>query len=251
MLKKYYILVFLFVLATVSQAGPVEQLLKAQNAYDAKNYKLAIETYESLIKEGYVSGNVYYNLGNAYYRDNKLGKAIYNYELAKKMDPNDEDVKNNLNIAYSKTIDKIETKENFFVSAVKTNVLSSFSTRAWAWLSVAIIFVAMLFLYLFIAGSSVKLKRFSFFISLVGIIAFFIVYFLGYSAVKAKQQTKFAIITAQQSKVYTEPTVTASSKFGLHEGTRVKIIELNADWVLIKLENGNEGWLKTTEVGVF
>lgn len=250
MFKKLCILFFLFSF-TLAIAKPEDLLSVAEKAYDAKDYKKAIENYEQIIKEGYISDNLYYNLGNAYYRNNQLGKAIYNYELAKKLNPNNEDVKNNLNIAYSKTIDKIETKENFFVSAVKTNVLSSFSTKAWALLSVTLIVLAMLFMYLFIAGASVKLKRFSFFISIVMIAGFLIVYFLGYSAVKSKRQTKFAIVTVQQTKVFTEPTVTSSSKFGLHEGTRVKIIELNADWVLIKLENGNEGWLKTTEVGVF
>jgi tetratricopeptide (TPR) repeat protein len=226
-------------------------LLKAEKAYENREYKKAIEVYEQLVKDGYVSYQLYYNLGNAYYRNNQLGKAIYNYERAKKINYKDEDIKNNLALAYTKTIDKIEVKENFFISAVKTNVLSSFSTKAWAWLSIGASALFFLFLYLFIAGSSVALKRISFFASLVFIIAFFIVYFLGNSAKKANEENSFAIITAPETKVYTEPTAASSSKFGLHEGTRVRIVEINADWILIKLENGNEGWLKLNDVGVF
>jgi hypothetical protein len=226
-------------------------LRKAEKAYEGRQYKKAIEHYELLLKDGYTSYQVYYNLGNAYYRDHQLGKAIYNYERAKKLNPNDEDVKNNLKLAYTKTIDKIEAKENFFVSAVKTNVLSSFSTKAWAWLSIAASFLFFLFLYLFIAGPTIVVKRISFFVSLTVLIGFFVIYFLGNSARKAKEENSFAIITASQTKVYTEPTSTATSKFGLHEGTRVRIVELNADWILIKLENGNEGWLKLSDVGVF
>ncbi len=228
-----------------------DRLKKAETAYEKREYKKAIETYEALIKEGYQSYQLYYNLGNAYYRDHQLGKAIYNYERAKKLNHTDEDVKNNLALAYTKTVDKIEVKENFFISAVKTNVLSSFSTNTWAWLSIAGCALFFLFLYLFIAGPTVFVKRLSFFTSVVLLIAFLIVYFLGNSAKYAKEQNNFAIITAIETKVYTEPTATSTSKFGLHEGTRVRILELNADWILIKLENGNEGWLRLSDVGVF
>jgi tetratricopeptide (TPR) repeat protein len=226
-------------------------LQKAEKAYETRQYKKAIESYEQLVKDGYVSSALFYNLGNSYYRNNQLGKAIYYYEKAKKIDPKDEDITNNLKLAYSKTIDKIEVKENFFVSAVKTNVLSSFTTTSWAWLTITASVLFFLFLYLFIAGPSVAVKRISFFVALTLLVAFFVVYFLGNSAKSAKQENSFAIITAPLAKVYTEPTPAATSKFSLHEGTRVRIVEMDADWILIKLENGNEGWLRFTEVGVF
>ncbi|MGZ3885429.1 MAG: tetratricopeptide repeat protein [Bacteroidia bacterium] len=250
MFKRKHIFTFVLLLLALI-ARPDELLEKAEKAYEGKDYKKAIACYEQLVKQGYTSPKLFYNLGNAYYRNNQLGKAIYNYELAKKSDPKDEDINNNLTIAYAKTVDKIETKENFFVSAVKSNVLNSFSTTAWAWLSIFGTCLTLLFIYLFISGVSVAFKRFSFFMALILLIGSLIVYFLGYSALQSKQQTNFAIITAEQTKVYVEPTATAASKFGLHEGTRVRILELNADWVLIKLENGNEGWLRAADVGVF
>ena len=236
-------------LTTVSFSNDL--LKKAETAYEKREYKKAVEAYEELLKDGYTSYKLYYNLGNAYYRNHQLGKAIYNYERAKKLDHNDEDVKNNLTLAYTKTIDKIEVKENFFISAVKTNVLSSFTTTTWAWMTIGASVLFFLFLYLFLAGPNVFVKRTSFFVSIVVLIGFFIIYFLGNSAKNAKEQNNFAIITAAETKVFTEPTATSASKFGLHEGTRVRIVELNADWVLIKLENGNEGWLRLSDVGVF
>jgi tetratricopeptide (TPR) repeat protein len=244
--------IFTIVLMLLSLASFSNDLLvKAEKAYEQREYKKAIESYEDLLKEGYVSYKLYYNLGNAYYRNHQLGKAIFNYERAKKLNHDDEDVKNNLALAYTKTIDKIEVKENFFISAVKTNVLSSFTTATWAWLSIGASALFFLFLYLVIAGRSVVVKRLSFFASIVLLVGLCIVYFLGKSAKNAKEQNNFAIITATETKVYTEPTATATSKFGLHEGTRVRIVELNADWILIKLENGNEGWLRLSDVGVF
>ena len=244
--------IYILFLVALSVSGKANDLLqKAEKAYETRQYKKAIESYEQLVKDGYVSSELFYNLGNSYYRNNQLGKAIYNYERAKKLDPNDDDIRNNLKLAYSKTIDKIEVKENFFVNAVKTNVLSSFTTTSWAWLSIAACASFFLFLYLFIAGPSVTVKRISFFTALVLLVAFFVVYFLGNSARKARQENSFAIITAPLSKVYTEPTPASASKFSLHEGTRVRIVEMDTDWILIKLENGNEGWIRLTEAGVF
>lgn len=232
-------------------AKPNDLLIQASKDYESKNYKKAIDNYELLIKQGYLSCELYYNLGNAYYRNNQLGKAIFNYERARKIDPNDYDVKNNITIAYSKTLDKIEVKENFFVSAVKNNVLSSFTTTSWAWLTIVASCLVCFFLYMFFAGPSVGVRRISFFITIVMVVVFFVLYFLGKSAKNSKIENNFAVITTPQVKIYNEPTATSNSKFNLHEGTRVKIIELNADWVLIKLENGNEGWLKSADVGIF
>ncbi len=225
-------------------------LQKAERAYDSKKYKEAIENYESLIKDGFQSHELYYNLGNAYYRDNQIGKAIYNYELARKLEPNDEDVRINLSKASAKTIDKIDAKENFFISAVKSNILSSFSTKTWAWFSIYSIILFCVCIYLFVSANNRPLKRTAFLLALCFTFAFFITYFLGYSALNAKSNNKFAIILNREAKIYNEPTLTASSKFVLHEGTKIRLVENNGDWALIKLDNGNEGWIKKLEIGI-
>lgn len=75
-------------------------------------------------------------------------------------------------------------------------------------------------------------------------------YILGYSALNSKYENKFAIVLIKEIKIMNEPTVSANIKFRLHEGTKVRVVENNGDWLLIKLENGNEGWLKAAEVGV-
>src|SRR6476620_8550682 len=130
-------ILLLFSLLAFSSFGS-DLLQKAEKAYDSKKYREAIASYEELLNDGYRSYQLYYNLGNSYYRNNELGKAIYYYELARKLEPDDEDVRINLAIAAGKTIDKIDSKENFFVSAVKSNVLLSLSTRVWAWITVAL-----------------------------------------------------------------------------------------------------------------
>jgi tetratricopeptide (TPR) repeat protein len=232
------------------RAGNNDLILKAQNAYDSKKYKEAIESYEKVLGTGLKSWQLYYNLGNAYYRDKQLGKAIYNFELARKLNPNDEDVRINLGIAAAKTVDKIDSKENFFITAVKTNVLASFDTKGWAWLSILSIVLLCISLFAFISTSQTSVKRLTFFLIILFLGSFCLTYFLGYSAYRSKNENKFAILTARESKIMNEPTTTANSKFSLHEGTKVRIVETNGDWVLIKLDNGNEGWVKISEVGI-
>jgi tetratricopeptide (TPR) repeat protein len=238
-------------LLCISFAGRSNDLLRdAEKAYDSKKYKAAIENYEKLLKSGYKAWQLYYNLGNAYYRDKQLGKAIYNYELARKLQPNDEDVRINLGIATAKTIDKIDSKENFFISAVKSNVLSSFSTKGWAWLSIISMILFCGLIFLFVSSQSMIVKRLSFVFAFILLIGFFASYFLGLSALHSKYENKFAIILSKECRIMNEPTPSATSKFSLHEGTKIRVVENNGDWVLIKLDNGNEGWVKLDEVGI-
>ena len=247
-MKKLPITVILCLSIIVATANDFIQ--KAEKAYDAKKYKEAIENYEALIKEGYQSYQLYYNIANAYYRDNQLGRAIYNYELARKLEPNDEDIRINLSKASAKTIDKIDAKENFFISAVKSNVLSSFSTKSWAWFSIISVFLSGLFFFLFVNANNQPLKRTAFILSGLFLLSFALTYFLGYSALNAKSNNKFAIILNREVKIYNEPTLTATSKFNLHEGTKVRLVENAGEWALIKLDNGNEGWIKKPEIGI-
>lgn len=244
---QYLCVLMLLALQAFSSNPLIEQ---AEKAYDARRYKEAIGTYEKLVQDGYKSWQLYFNLGNAYYRDQQLGKAIYYYELARKIEPDDEDVNINLGIAAAKTIDKIDSKENFFIAAVKTGVLTSFTTRTWAWFSIASIFVACLAFYFFLAAPTTLGRRLSFIAACVFGVLFVMTYFLGSTALSARNDNKFAIITSREVRVMNEPTAVAKTKFNLHEGTKIRLVETNGDWVLIKLDNGNEGWLKLSEVGV-
>ncbi len=251
MKKSNYIFILLVCLLSFSIKGFSNDLLeKAEKAYDSKKYKEAIANYEKLVNDGYKSYQLYFNLGNSYYRNNELGKAIYYYELARKVEPDDEDVRINLGIAAAKTVDKIDSKENFFITAVKTNLLSSFTTNAWAWFSIIALAVACILFFVFVNSSVFIIKRISFLLSCVLFIAFLATYFLGYSALKSKVENKFAIITTKEVKIMNEPTANANSKFTLHEGTKIRVVENNGNWLLIKLDNGNEGWLKISDVGI-
>jgi tetratricopeptide (TPR) repeat protein len=243
-------IIVLFMLGAVNISLSNDLLSKAEKAYDNKNYKEAIVCYQKLINEGNKSYELYFNLGNSYYRNKELGYAIYYYELARKMNPNDQDVQINLGIASAKTVDKIDAKENFFVNAVRSNVVNVVSTDSWAWFSVILAIVTCILFFTFVHSRIMTLKRVSFVFSIIAAIALVTVYLFGVSAVNSKKENKFAIVLLKEVKITNEPNAVATMKFALHEGTKVRIVKANSDWVLIKLDNGNEGWVKQSEVGI-
>ena len=248
---KYILLFNVMLFASAVSFANKDLQVKAEKAYGEKNYKEAIKAYEEILKEELTSYKLYYNLGNAYYKNNEIGKAIYNYELANKLQPNNQDVKTNLKIANEKTIDKIESKENFFIGAIKSGLVNSLSTSGWAWCSIVSLIGALALAFLFFTSSQIALKRIGFFLSVLSFIVFIMSMIMGFTALEDKQVTNFAIILNRESKIHEEPTVSSSSKFSLHEGTRVSVLESNPNWTNIKLENGNEGWVKTIDVGMF
>lgn len=239
----------LFSFASLNASNVLEQ--KAEKAYADKNYKEAISLYESIAKGGFTSYKLYYNLGNAYYKNNELGKAIYHYEMANKLQPNHKDIKTNLRIANEKTIDKIESKENFFIGALKTGLVNSLSTTGWAWTSILSLTGAFAFAFLFFVVKSIFFKRIGFFLGFISFIACIFSMVFGFMALNSKQELNYAVVLNRESKIHEEPNITSKTKFSLHEGAKVNVLEANPEWTNIKLENGNEGWVKSNEVGLF
>jgi tetratricopeptide (TPR) repeat protein len=211
-----YILFFVLLLSSTSSFSNNDLQVKAEKAYAEKNYKLAISLYESILKDGLTSYKLHYNLGNAYYKNNEIGKAIYNYELANKLQPNNKDVKTNLRIANEKTIDKIESKENFFIGAIKSGLVNSLSTNGWAWFSICSLCGSLIFAFMFFVTNKLTLKRLGFFLSAISFMTFISSMVLGFTALNDKQEVNFAIVTNRESRIHEEPQSNSKSKFSLH-----------------------------------
>ena len=228
-----------------------ELSVKGEKLYEQKNYKEAILVYESILNQNNSSAFLYYNLGNCYFKTDQIGKAIYNYELASKLNPKNADIKVNLKIANSKTIDKIENKENYFIGALKSIIVNYFTSSGWAWISIFSFAISLILLFLFFISKASLLKRLGFFIGVFCFVIFIGSMVLGYSSINFKHQMNYAIILQHEVKILSEPSQISETKFSLHEGTKVSVLSQNSQWVNIKLENGNEGWVKAEFVGLF
>ncbi len=252
MKAKYYLLLYILLAFSLTNLfANSENQNKAEKAYAEKKYKDAIKNYEAILNKGLSSYKLYYNLGNAYYKNNELGKAIYNYELAKKIQPNNIDIRNNLKIANEKTIDKIENKENYFIGTIKLGIVNLLSSNGWAWLSIISWIITLTLIFIFIFSKSLLIKRTTFFAGITCFLVFCVSIILGNLSLNEQNNIEFAIILNHESKIYEEPILGTKSKFKLHEGTKIKVLETNTEWTNIKLENGNEGWIKTNEIGLF
>jgi tetratricopeptide (TPR) repeat protein len=248
-LKSVFLLITFYFCSVTYGGNPLVD--SAAIYYSKQQYKQSASTYEKVLQAGNTSYALYYNLGNAYYKSEQLGKAIYYYELAKKLNPNDDDVKNNLKIANSKIIDKIESKENFFAGVIKSELYALFSTNGWASVTIVLLALGLGAFLLFFTSDNLLLKRGGFLLGALSIILFFVSFSIGYAAQRDLNKKTQAIVTSQVVQVLNAPTAGGKAKFSLHEGTKLNVLSTNNDWTSVQLANGNEGWIRTQDLGLF
>ena len=232
------------VAATVTKA-------QADSAYAHEDYEAAAAIYEQLISENGESAQVYFNLGNAYYRQDKMAKAILNYERASLFDPGDRDIRFNLDMARSKTIDKIVPEsEMFFVTTFRSLVLSM-SVGSWAWLAIAafILMLAGIGVYLFVP--ELWAQKTGFVAALLLLIVCVFANVAAYQQLRQIEQRTGAIIMAPSVVVKSTPSDSGTDLFILHEGTRVRVVDDSMrDWCEIRMADGKEGWMQKSKMEV-
>ena len=233
------------------QAPVIVTKAQADSAYINNDYASAIYLYENILANQGESADIYYNLGNSYYKMDNIAKAIVNYEKALVLNPGDGDIRFNLELARSKTVDKITPlSEIFFITWTKdlANVLTS---DAWAKLAVIsfLIFIICLSVYLF--NRRIGIRKVTFFSAI-----FFI--FLSVVANCASNYQKDRILEQKQA-IIMQPSITVKSTpdmsgtdlFVLHEGCKVEVKDNSMrEWKEIRLEDGNVGWVPANSIEI-
>jgi len=236
----YTILAILFTTTVFAQA---ELLQKANDAYTKQQYKQAIEDYNQILKTNLESPEVYFNLGNAYYKTGQYTLAILNYERAKLLAPDDEDITFNLQVANQKVVDSIQELPGLFVVRWWNSIINSQTTDTWAIFSIIsfIAFLVMLGFYFFAKTSDVR--RITFWTG-----CFLIAFTIFTWTFAAKQKNRmvnhaYAIVMQPTVTVKSSPDAGGTNLFVVHEGLKVRITDKLGDWVEIRLADGNKGWL--------
>ena len=223
---------------------------QGDSAYLNKDYNLAIQIYENILKEG-EAAEIYYNLGNSYYKSNNIGKAILNYERALLLQPGNEDIRANLEIAQAKTIDKITIiPEIFFISWAKT-LINCISTDAWAKWGIAtfILFLAAISLYLF--SNKLKIRKIGFILSIIFILTSVFSNIFASIQKDRLTQRKHAIIVSPSVIVRSTPNENGVSLFVIHEGLKVEIKDNSMNsWKEILLTDGKVGWIPINSIEI-
>lgn len=242
-MKKILITLSLLIYTALSYADNRQRMEEANGAYVKDSFEKAASIYEQIVSSGEESEALYYNLGNTYYKLGKVGPAILNYERALLLDPDNEDVLYNLEMAKAKTVDKIDTIDRFFLLRAIESVSDWFSSNAWAYLSIVffVLFLVLLALYFF--SGSVALRKASFFVGLLMLILTFTSAYYS-SVLKEKfQKHEYAIIFSPSVSVKSSPDDGGKDIFLLHEGTKVKVKQDYNGWLEIKLNDGTTGWV--------
>ncbi|GAB4135466.1 MAG: tetratricopeptide repeat protein [Ignavibacteriales bacterium] len=240
-------LIFLLIMNFAMFGENINELFnRANRRYQSKEYDKAIELYNHIYSKGYVSAELFYNMGNAYFRLNKLGYAILFYEKANKISLNDEDIQFNLKFAKAKTVDKLDEVPTIFLTLWWNSIISIFTYSGWA---IVIIITWILFLIslgLYFLSRKLLYKKYGFYFSsiLFALLLFFAVIF--YSSYSQETNTNYGILTDEMTIVKQAPDSQSSDAFIIHQGIKFSFEDRVNNWTKIKLTDGKVGWIENS-----
>jgi len=244
-------LIFLFVLMigfVNLTFGQDDQQKKANELYSKKDYIGAAELYEKIIKTYGVAPELYYNLGNTYYKMGETGRSILNYERALRLKPMYHDARFNLEMAQQKVIDNIVQVPPFFILRWLDILMKLLTSNQWFLLGLATFLITIIASLYFIFGYTLSNRKISFYIAVVFLSI--TVTTIVFAAVRKNQQTQHneAIIMTGVVTVKSSPDKSGTDLFQLHEGTKVKVKSLLGTWFEVVLGNGNIGWVENKNI---
>jgi tetratricopeptide (TPR) repeat protein len=242
---KVFITTLVFIVSSLTVYSLENQLAvaKANTAYSDGRYQDAINAYKIVISQGYESPDLYYNIGNAYFKLNDIPHAILWYERAKRIDPGNEDVNFNLNVANSRISDKIEPLPELFYRRWLSLLINQFSTDAWAKAGIGFLIVSIFLGVLYIASRVLILRKIGFWTGFSSFLlsVIFLLFALGsYTSIKSDQS---AIIVNPTVTIKSSPDEKSTDIFVLHEGSKVQLIDHIGNWFEIRIANGSVGWV--------
>ncbi len=229
-------------------ATPEQHWEVANAAYNEGRYTTAVENYEAILADGLHSAKVYFNLGNAYFKQERLGKAILNYHRALRLAPADEDIRHNLEYATESTKDNIEQIPEFFLSTWVRKVRNLMGCNAWTICSLILLAASLAAALLYLLAERITLRKVGFYLMGVGAVLCIISTIFAYNEREALVGGKQAIIMSSAAPIKSSPDRAATDLFVLHEGTLLTIEERTEGWVEVRIADGRKGWIESSRI---
>lgn len=238
----------LLLLLFLPLSGHAVTKAEADSAYIRGQYQQAIKDYEMLLKQG-ASADLYYNLGNAYYRSENITRAVLNYERALLLSPGDRDIRFNLQIARAKTIDKIVPESEMFFFTWYRSLVNLMSVDAWAWTALIALALLIVLLLVYLFSERIWLRKVGFFGGFVLLILFALSNLFAWQQKQDLLFRKGAIVISPSVTVKSTPAKNGTDLFILHEGTKVSITDgTMKGWMGIRIADGKEGWIESNMI---
>ena len=197
------------------------------------------------------SAEVYYNMGNAYYRLDSIARAILCYERALLLQPGDEDVRFNLQLARSKTVDRIAPEREMFFVTWYRSLVNFLSVDTWAYVALVALALAVVALLVYFFAYEDRLRRITFFLSVVMLVLFLLGNLFAWQQKRQLSGRDSAIVMQESVVVKNIPSENGTDEFTIHAGTKLIITDdTMSDWKQILLPDGREGWVRIHSIEV-
>lgn len=232
----------------MAQQTSTERWEMGNKAYMEGAYDKAIEEYCAILEGGEYSLELYYNLANAYFKMENIGKAILYYNKALRIAPSQEDVLHNLAIAETRTKDKITAVPEFFLHRWMRVVRNSVSCNAWGALSILFFALILTFVLLFLLASRLGVRKAGFYGALCSLLLFVATTAFAISSRNDSLTKDEAVVMSSAISVKSSPDRSATDLFVLHEGTKLRIVAEFDEWIEVVIADGKKGWTERKNI---
>lgn len=226
----------------------------ASQAYRDQDFKKSIELYEEVVAQGISqnkeSAQVYYNLANAYFRNDQLGKAILNYERALLLNPGDGDIRHNLRFARARTEDRIENVGTLFLANWVNGIQNLLSSNQWAIIGIVLFILFLVCVGVFLFVRILWARKTAFYAGIALLALMLIANIFAFNQKNTLLNHNTGIVMAGAASINASPDTNSNELFQLHEGTKVKIRNTDGEWYEIEIANGSVGWTPKQNVEV-
>ena len=247
-LKQIFTYLLLLSITMVFANIPQELFDQANTAYTKGQYTKAIEQYESVLSSGDFSTELYYNLGNAYWKNKQLGKAVLNFERVLKIAPSDADAAYNLAIVQEQLVDDLDVIGTFFLKDWWQSFYQSLSSMTWSILTLLTICASVGGLILWLFGKERSLKKKGFLGGLILLGLSLLLFLAARSQGNFEANSQQAIVLETAIDLKNGPDLQSTKLISIHEGLKVDLLDKIGSWYKVKLSNGEQGWLPITAV---
>lgn len=247
---RYYIHIIIICLS-LSAFGQNDSIFnKANDAYADANYQEAKRLYLNIIKDGQMSSELYFNLGNTYYKLENIPQSIFYYEKALKLNPKDEAIQNNLSFAERMRLDQFQKAPESEVDKGIEGFVTLFSIDTWSVMGIGFLIIASILFAIFLFYRKPFVKRLTFGLSILFILISLGSFSLAQTQLDNINESVFAIIFEKEKALLEEPNPKSNALFDLHEGTKIQILDQFRTYYKVKLPDGTIGWISTENIKV-
>lgn len=243
-MRKYLVIVFLLSTVLMHGAGSRDSLYNAAGAaYSDGNFESALELYEEIVKMGYEAPDLYYNMGNAAFRSNRLGYAVLYYNKALKLDPAHEEAEKNLAYVSRYKEDQLDQVPELFIRSWIRSLVALFSVQTWSSLAIILFGILLIALLFYIFAARLAIKKTGFYTSLAALVLFLISFSAALERNNEIVAPDQAVIVSPSVVVKSSPSMSGTDLFVLHEGTEISVSDQVGEWIEVRISDGRIGWV--------